>query len=276
MISILLIIGFLFLFVKISLVLRDRRSWALEYQSVGQRYHGKKTIHAGVSTFTPFSRPVLNFKYRDAFATLTSRGTACFPEHQRETRLSIVVPFDVVPMEITTGPLVDWRWAREEKRKIVFDQPEFQATFNGASKFPVEAKRQLNKEIRWQLEKLRRSNSNCQLRIHTSRQSLDITVPGDLRNCQPIDDFVRMSLKLYDLFAMLDTTGLNFIDEDQVTLLDSVKCPICSEEIETETVCCVRCQTPHCRDCWSYNGECATYACNETRFTEVGATQSAG
>jgi len=69
---------------------------------------------------------------------------------------------------------------------------------------------------------------------------------------------------------MQKTRGLNFINEDEVTLLESMKCPICSEEIETETVCCLRCQTPHCRDCWSYNGECATYACNETRFTEVG------
>ena len=56
----------------------------------------------------------------------------------------------------------------------------------------MEAKRQLNKDIRWQLENLRRSSATGQLRIRTSRQSLDIAVPGDLRSCQPIDDFVRM------------------------------------------------------------------------------------
>ncbi|MDB2687596.1 hypothetical protein N9Y42_10330, partial [Mariniblastus sp.] len=241
-------------------------------QSVGQRYHGKKTINAGVSTFTPLSRPVLNFRYRDAHATLASRVTNCFPDHHRETRLSIVVPFDMVQMEVTTGPIIDWRWAKDGKRKIVFDPPEFQATFNGASAFPVEAKRQLNKEIRWQLENLRRSSATGQLRIRTSRQSLEIAVPDDLRNCQPLDDFVRMSLKLYDLFALQETTGLNFVNDDEVQLVESMKCPICSEEIETEVVCCLRCQTPHCRDCWSYNGECATYACNETRYTEVGKT----
>ena len=270
MISILLTIGCVFLFVKAVLILSDRRSWSLEYQSVGRRYHGKKSVHAGVSTMTPLSRPVLNFRYRDAYATLASRSSACFPNHNRETRISIVAPFNIVQMEITTGPIIDWRWAKDGKRKIVFDQPEFQAAFNGASALPVEAKRQLNKEIRWQLEKLRRSSSTQQLRVRTGSQSLEIAVPGDLRTCQSIDDFVRMSLKLYDLFAMQDTAGLNFVDEDEVTLLESMKCPICSEEIETEIVCCLRCQTPHCRDCWSYNGECATYACNETRFTEVG------
>ena len=271
MIPILLIAGFIYLFIKISLVVSSRRSWTLEYQSVGQRYHGKKTIHAGVSTLTPLSRPVLNFKYRDAFVTLASHGTAAFPDHKRETRLLAVAPFNIVQMEITTGPIIDWRWAKDGKRKIVFDQPEFQATFKGASKSPIDAKRQLNKEIRWQLENLRRLSSNGQVRIRTNHQSLEIAVPGDLRNCQPIDDFVRMGLKLYDLFAMLETTGLNFLNEDEVTLLESIKCPICSEEIETETVCCVRCQTPHCRDCWSYNGECATFACNETRFIEMGS-----
>lgn len=270
MIPLLTIAGFVFLLVKTALVLSDRRSWVLEYQSVGQRYHGKKSIHAGVSTITPLSRPVLNFKYRDAVATLSSHSSTGFPDHKRETRLSIISLLDTVPMEVTTGPIIDWRWAKERKRKIVFDQPEFQATFKGASASPVEAKRQLNKDIRWQLEKLRRSSSTNQLRIRTGNQSLEIAVPGDLRICQPLDDFVRMSLKLYDLFAMQNAHGLNFINEDEVMLLESMKCPICSEEIETETVCCLRCQTPHCRDCWSYNGECATYACNETRFTEVG------
>ena len=269
MIPILLFAGIVFLLVKTVITMNDRRSWTREYQSVGQRYHGKKKIDAGVSTLTPLSRPVLNFQYRDGFATLAGHSTAAFPDHKRETRLSIVVPFHMVPMEVTTGPLVDWRWAKDDRRKMVFGQPEFQAAFNGASKSPVEAKRQLNKEISWQLEKLRRSNPDGQLRIRTSRQSIEIAVPGDLRSCQSIDDFVRMGLKLYDLFAILDTTGLNFVNEDQVTLLGSVKCPICSEEIETEIVCCVRCQTPHCRDCWSYNGECATFACKETRFIEV-------
>ena len=275
MIPILLILGFLFLFFKIMLVVIDRRSWALEYQSVGQRYHGKKTINAGVSTLTPLSRPVLNFKYRDAAVTLASRGTTAFPGHKRETRLSIIALFDIVQMEVTTGSIIDWRWLKDRRRKLVFDQPEFQATFKGASKSPLEAKRLINKDIRWQLEQLRRSSLTNQIRIRTNHQSLEIAVPGDLRNCQTIDDFVRMSLKLYDLLATSNTVGLNFVNEDEVTLLESVKCPICSEEIETETVCCVRCQTPHCHDCWSYNGECATFACKETRFIEVGNVSEA-
>lgn len=270
MISILLVAGFIFFAIRTVMLLGNRQSWRLEYQAVGQRYHNKHTVNAGVSTFTPFSRPMLNFNYRDTHATLASRHSVGFPDHKRETRMSIMVPFNIVDMELTTGELNDWRWAKNSMRKIVFDQPEFQATFKSVSRQPIEAKRQINKAIRWQLEQLRQSSPSGQLRIQLVSRKLNIAVPGDLRNCQPIDDFVRMCLKLYDLFAMLDSVGLNFINEDEVTLLESVKCPICSEEIATKTVCCIRCKTPHCEDCWSYNGECATYACDETRFTEVG------
>ena len=270
MIPILLIAGLIFVVIKTTIVLSDRNSWSLEYQSVGERYLGKKSASMGVTTMTPFSRPTLTFKYRDTHATLSSHSSRGFPDHRRETRLSLILTFEIVEMEMTTAELANWRWKTDRLKKIVFDDPEFQATFKAASSNPFEAKRQINSAIQWQLEQLRRAGKHRQVRMKLSERWLEVSVPSDLRNCQPIDDFVRMSLKLYDLLAMQETKGLNFVNEDSVTLLESVKCPICSEEIETKTVCCIRCQTPHCYDCWEYNGECATFACNETRFTEVG------
>ena len=270
MIPILLIAGLIFVVIKTTIVLSDRNSWSLEYQSVGERYLGKKSASMGVTTMTPFSRPTLTFKYRDTHATLSSHSSRGFPDHRRETRLSLILPFEIVEMEMTTAELTNWRWKTDRLKKIVFDDPEFQATFKAASSNPFEAKRQINSAIQWQLEQLRRAGKHRQVRMKLSERWLEVSVPSDLRNCQPIDDFVRMSLKLYDLLAMQETKGLNFVNEDSVTLLESVKCPICSVEIETKTVCCIRCQTPHCYDCWEYNGECATFACNETRFTEVG------
>jgi len=230
MIPILFTAALIFVVIKTILVLSDRQSWSLEYQSVGERYLGKKLASSGVSAMTPFSRPTLT---------------------------------------MTTGALSNWRWKTDRLKKITFDDPELQATFKSASQSPFEAKRQINNPIQWQLEQLRRASKYSHVRMKITRRQLEIAVPSDLRNCQTIDDFVRMSLKLYDLLAMQKTVGLNFVNENSVTLLESVKCPICSGEIETETVCCLRCQTPHCRDCWEYNGECATFACNETRFTET-------
>ena len=270
MIPLLFIAGLIFVVIKTILVASDRQSWSLEYQSVAERYLGKKSASMGVSSMTPFSRPTLSFKYRNTNATLSSHSSGGFLDHNRETRLSIILPFEIVEMEMTTATLTNWRWKTDRLKKLTFLEPEFQATFKAASQHPIEARRQITQAIQWQLEQLRRASKHRHVRMKLSKRWLEVAVPSDLRNCQPIDDFVRMSLKLYDLLAMQGADGLNFVNENSVTVLESVKCPICSEEIETQTVCCIRCQTPHCYDCWEYNGECATFACNETRFTEVG------
>jgi len=57
-----------------------------------------------------------------------------------------------------------------------------------------------------------------------------------------------------------------FVNENQASIVVDVKCPICSEEIMHDMVVCNGCKTPHCRDCWQYNGQCATFACGEKRF----------
>jgi hypothetical protein len=39
------------------------------------------------------------------------------------------------------------------------------------------------------------------------------------------------------------------------------QCLVCGSLLEKAVVRCARCKTPHHRDCWTYNGRCATYAC---------------
>ena len=97
-------------------------------------------------------------------------------------------------------------------KQIAFYDKEFKATFKAASQRPVEAKRQLNSAIQWQLEQLRRSSEHRHVRMKLSKRWLEIAVPSNLRKCQPIDDFVRIGLKIYDLLAMQETKGLNFIN----------------------------------------------------------------
>ena len=267
MIPILIIVGMIFVAIKITMVLSDRHSWSLEYRSIAERYLGKKLAGSGVTTLTPFSRPTLTFHYRNTNATITGHSSNGFPDHRRETRFTIILPFQIVEMELTTAQLTNWRWKTDDLCKVSFADPKFGSTFKAAALCPPDALRQIDSGIQWQLEKIRRASKTRQVRMKLTNRWLEIAVPGDLRNCQSIDDFVRMGLKIYDLLAMQETEGLNFVNEDSVTLLESVKCPICSEEIDSQTVCCIRCQTPHCHDCWTYNGECATFACSETRCT---------
>jgi hypothetical protein len=51
----------------------------------------------------------------------------------------------------------------------------------------------------------------------------------------------------------------------EVTVLPPVPegaaCLVCGGAIDLAPVVCKRCETPHHRDCWDYNGACALYAC---------------
>ena len=120
MIPILLIAGLIFVVVKMMLIISDRNSWSLEYQSVGERYLGKKSASMGVTAVTPFSRPTLTFKYRNTHVTLTSHLSCGFPDDKRETRLSLILPFEIVEMEMTTAELTDWRWKTDPIKPVSY------------------------------------------------------------------------------------------------------------------------------------------------------------
>jgi len=45
-----------------------------------------------------------------------------------------------------------------------------------------------------------------------------------------------------------------------------VRCQVCGESIVLDRIECRRCETPHHRDCWDYNGRCAVYGCGESHF----------
>jgi hypothetical protein len=42
-------------------------------------------------------------------------------------------------------------------------------------------------------------------------------------------------------------------------------CAVCSFDIAGEVTNCPKCEAPHCKDCWKYNGsKCAIYGCDNT------------
>ncbi|MBI4864483.1 MAG: hypothetical protein HY815_30125 [Candidatus Riflebacteria bacterium] len=47
---------------------------------------------------------------------------------------------------------------------------------------------------------------------------------------------------------------------------EQARCQVCGERIGLDKIECRRCETPHHRDCWEYNGRCSMYACGETRY----------
>jgi hypothetical protein len=56
----------------------------------------------------------------------------------------------------------------------------------------------------------------------------------------------------------------------QIVAIDRPKlvarCQVCGERVTLDRIDCRRCETPHHRDCWEYNGRCAMYGCGESRY----------
>lgn len=123
--------------------------------------------------------------------------------------------------------------------------------------------------VRWQIQELAHWSGESPLHVQVKSQQIRIARPGYLTKPEALDDFLRLGLRLVDQLRTMETRGLEFVNEDQAILLDDAVCPICTDRIEGRMTLCVRCKTPHCRDCWEYNGKCGMFACNETRSTPV-------
>ncbi|MBI4861620.1 MAG: hypothetical protein HY815_15365 [Candidatus Riflebacteria bacterium] len=46
----------------------------------------------------------------------------------------------------------------------------------------------------------------------------------------------------------------------------TASCLVCGQSLGQQFVVCRRCDTPHHRDCWNYNGSCALYACGSKQM----------
>lgn len=44
-------------------------------------------------------------------------------------------------------------------------------------------------------------------------------------------------------------------------------CPVCGSDLGDLVVRCAACKTPQHAECWTYVGQCSTYACSGTKFT---------
>jgi len=93
------------------------------------------------------------------------------------------------------------------------------------------------------------------------------------RSCEPkdIEKFVRCCLHIYDQMVIGEVDGVDYL-EHELTIIEEIRCPICCGTIEEDLVMCSSCKSPHCKDCWEYNGKCATFACSETTFVSGGHT----
>jgi len=83
----------------------------------------------------------------------------------------------------------------------------------------------------------------------------------DSPRASDLAQFVELGCSLNDQVQLAAVAGIEFIAGDEAQLIDEALCCVCCERLTHEIVLCVRCKTPHHRDCWEYSGGCSTYGC---------------
>jgi len=247
---------------------RRANQWNRTYDRLSKRYGGSNGKGGVIYGFL-FTRPSLRFDYGRTFCWLRNRKSMRFSTGCK-TEISLVWPNRKLKLEVSTSPAHSRTWTPGTMKKVEMEDPKFQSDFYVSSNSPQIAQRLLSTPVRWQLEQLRRHTNEYELSVSLYRGSLVISKPGYIKQYQQLEDFVRFSLELFDLLMLVDAEGIEFLHADQASVVADVKCPICSEEIMLDMVVCARCKTPHCQDCWEYNGQCATFACSEIRSIRVG------
>ena len=124
----------------------------------------------------------------------------------------------------------------------------------------------LSDGVKWQLERLLLFLPHQKLYCGSLRRELVLRKSGVIKNGQELVQLIRFGLELYDQLQLTQVDGIDFVESAEATLLEQIDCPICGDPIESQLVTCVSCKTPHHRDCWDYNGRCATFACGQEVF----------
>ncbi len=126
----------------------------------------------------------------------------------------------------------------------------------------------LSDGVCWQLARLCESPRQWGLRLTVHAGTMTVQKPVGLRHTNDLDELTRLALELYDQAMLTRAEGIDFLNDGQAQVLEDPECQVCGEVIVGTMVVCRRCQTPHHRDCWEYNGKCAIYGCGETHYVE--------
>jgi hypothetical protein len=98
----------------------------------------------------------------------------------------------------------------------------------------------------------------------------------DVPRAADLAQFVELVCSLNDQLQLAGAAGIEFLHSDEAQIIDDAQCSICYEPLADGVVFCVRCKTPHHRDCWEYSGGCSTYGCGTRMFYTPGEAKVVG
>lgn len=234
--------------------------WNSALTAVGQRFGGV------LSRGGWFSNPSLRLPYGTTYSRLSVYS---LPGTAGRKCLEMIVQWSDVSLHMALVPRVSRRQIAVDLRgltEIEFDWDDFRLRWNVWADEGEDSRLLLSSGVRVQLERISRSPEAAETLVLVYPGWLVVRKVWESSRAHDLEQFVEMTLGLYDQMQLTKSEGIDFVNGDQPQIIDHANCRICGEEMQAEIVVCRRCQTPHHRDCWEYAGGCATYGCRETIY----------
>jgi len=225
------------------------------FQNLARRFSGTATPSGW------FSRPSIRFRYGATHALITTSGKR---RGEQYTQALISWPDHDTYAEIFPAAMSPFEKTFDFPTELRLGNAEFSRRYIVRTTDRAAVEKFLSEGVQWQIDKLRQTLGDDHVHITLNRGRLQIRKHAAIRRFDQLEEFVSLSLELYDQGMLTRSAGIDFI-EDGASPAEEAICQICSENITTDMVFCRRCKTPHHSECWQYFGGCAVYACGEKR-----------
>lgn len=246
----------------VSTVFFGKATWSSAFEQIALRYGG---MFHSANMFRP---PAATFNYKQTPCRVRCYRRR-FGNRGRFTEFRIAWPMRDLRMEISQPEQGFGKRGMQPVAVSPAGDASFSERYEVSGNIAARVMKLVSPAVCWQIDQLSKVKPDASLVVSIERGWLIVTRSSYLRSKEAVDDFVRYSLELYDQMALTMTEGIEFHD-DVIAAMDKMQCPVCSCDIEGRLVICVRCKTPHCHDCWLYNGKCGMYGCNESRYSMLG------
>lgn len=257
-----ILVGFVNLLTGTSRPKKKRQSRNQVLNVVRERF-GAENLRGHVGHFNVF-RPAMGFNYGRTMARLKHIGSPL-----RRTGKQTLLEADFkVPRGVYIRIFVRQSVGSGAGDIVETGDEEFDQVFQVRTNDHKLAMQLLTDSVKWKLSELR-SLAGDLLIVKIEQGRLFVNCSQWFTTGRDLLDFVQGSLELFDQLMLPRAEGLEFVRQNQAAVIEDIRCPICSDDVMHEMVVCRRCKTPHCAECWEYNGKCATFACMEDRCIRV-------
>lgn len=180
-----------------------------------------------------------------------------------------VLPYPT--FEMFSKSLTDNAIASAGLKRLILNDTVLDTAFNvfGEQEYPV--RKLMDRRAREALTGLYfLTHHTLYVGLEYERVLVKKVVPAGLLSAEFLSEFNDQARRMIDGFLAtltVEHADAALIEVLEVSLPESVAaCRVCGEKILLDRIECRRCETPHHKDCWDYNGRCATYACGETKY----------